>query len=392
MRFMKIYLLLSACVLSLIFTYAPHVYAMGVDFSDIKPLSKVDFIPQEDFEAKTNLLEEIPFGDQYLAYQLRLPKDWNVEPVLSQDVKNKKRSGLKKRVLGPLVRYTSQPSKHLRSFFTVESVELTYEVGARNWLIHYILSHGLFLEQMGDESKKQVEAIYVEVKRDITYIVRAVAIINGARMIFVRYYLPQDLYQEEYVQQAQVLNSFQLIDREEVGVEDLKVYGFLSQSFFDYPVSWTLKAPFVRSIDRMKAMLHYSTTVGQLDGQINFYLANRMTKTSRSQEIATFKESFEIEGYEMGGYIERVKMDYHKDMGFGITEAYNLTPNGDSMLNYELWVSLMEGEEYLYVISLLTPARGEEFFTWARNIEAYRLVLKGMRQKDDTVDYYQFIQ
>ncbi len=389
MKITRTPILLSLLMLFSVCALGSSAWAIGIDLDSIKPLTPIEYIPDKEFKEKTTLIKDIPFGDKFLAYRVRLPKGWSEN---LETTKPASEQGISQRVLGPIARYVSPPNQQLRSFFTIESLELTYEIGARNWFINYVVSNGLSLEQAGTESKRQVEAIYVEVQGDQTYIVRVKVMLNGSRMVVARYFVPQELYEEERVQQAQVIRSFELTNREEVGVEKLKIYGFLDQSFFDYPESWTLDAPIVRSIDRMKAMLYHSTMVGKLDGQINIYLTNKLTNTTRAKEIEYYREKFKIENYELGKYLESPEMEYHKDMIFGTTQVYEMNPLVSNMFDYELWVSVIEGEEYIYVLSLLTPSRNEEFYTWARNIEAYRIVLKGIRRNDESVDYYQFIK
>jgi hypothetical protein len=153
-----------------------------------------------------------------------------------------------------------------------------------------------------------------------------------------------------------------------------------------------MNAPFVKSIDRMKAMLYHNTVIGKLDGQINIYLSNKMIGTSRGKEVAFYKEKFKIDNYELGAFLESPELEFHNDMAFGVTQVYEMNPTVSNMMDYELWVTVTEGLEYIYVISLLTPARTEEFYTWARNVEAFRLIVKGMRRTDENVDYYQFIK
>ena len=390
MPLIKKHLILLCFTVLAVFAQPKIASAVGLNLKNIKPLTPVQFLPLEEFKKNTRLVKATPYGDDFLSFRVRMPREWegNAEPAVDKEGTE----GLSQRVLGPLARYQSPPNKHLRSFFTLEALHLTYEIGARNWFINYVLTNGLALEQVGVENKRQVEAIYVEVRGDITYIVRVKIILNGPRMVVARYFVPQELYEEEYVQQAQVIDSFMLTNREEVGVEKLEIYGFLDQSFFDYPISWALNAPAVRSIDRMKAMLYHSTVKGKLDGQINIYLTNKMTDTTRAKEIEFYREKFQIENYELGGFIESPNIEYHKDMIFGATQVYEMTPQVAHMFDYELWVTVLEGEEYFYIISLLSPSRNEEFYTWARNVEAFKLVVKGMRRNDETVDYFRFIQ
>lgn len=383
-------------LMSLVFAHAQPVHAFGIDFSKIKPLTEVEFVPQAEFESKTQKIDNTPFEDEFLSYTVRLPTEWKkskeATKSLLQTKKVAQNINISQRVLGELSRYVSPPNQHLRSFFTVEAQELTYEIGARNWFINDVLGNARTLEQVGAETDRQVEAIYVEIEGDITYIVRVKVIVNGPRMIVARYYLPQELYNEERILQAQVIKSFELTNREEVGVEKLDVYGFLDQSYFDYPVSWKLSAPSVRSIDRMNAMLYHSTRVDKLDGQINMYLSNKSMGKTKAEEMLFYRDKFVIENYELGKFIESYKFEYHQDMSLGITQVYQMNPTVSNMIKYELWVSVLENEDYMYFISLLTPARNEEFYTWARNLEAYKLVVKGMRRNDENVDYYRFIE
>lgn len=364
-------------------------HAFELDLNAIKPLGKLEYLPEAEFNAKTKLIESTPYEDEFLSFRVRMPNGWseNLSTVSAIE-----KGGPSQRVLGVFSRYNSPPNKHLRSYFTVEAQELTYEIGARNWFINDVVKKGLTLEQVGVESKRQVEAIYIEVKGDITYVVRVKVILNGPRMVVARYYLPQDLYKEEYIQQGQVIRSFELTNREENGVEELKIHGFLNQSFFDYPVSWTISAPLVRSIDRMRAMLYHGRVTDKLDGQVNLYLTNKSVGTTRGKEVAFYKEKFTIDNYNLGKYIESPDLTYHKDMTFGVTESYEMNSTRSNMIDYEFWLSVMESDEYIYVISLLTPARKADFYTWARNVEAYRLIVKGIRREDDGVNNYEFIQ
>lgn len=381
-------------LLGLVVMVSHSAQAGTIDLDNIKPLSEVEFIEEGEFEAQTKLIEHTPKEDTALSYQVRLPKAWGENTAApSQMMKSLgQETSLSKNVLGIVARYLSPPKEHMRSYFSVEALELDYEIGARHWFINYVLTNGLSLEQVGAENNREVEAIYIEVDKDVTYVVRVKAVINGARIVMARFAVPQDLYGAERVEQAQVLNSFRLTQRENKGVEALKIHGFLDQSFFDYPASWTLNAPIVRSIDRMRAMLYHGTKVGRLDGQMNIYLSNIASSTSRAEEIKYYRDKFVIENYELGKYLETVPMEYHKDMKLGMTQVYEMNPQVSNMINYELWVSVMEGEEYYYIISLLTPARSEEFYTWARNIAAFKMVIKGVRRSDEGVDYYQFIQ
>jgi hypothetical protein len=393
-------LLLLAAFLSFGSILAQNAWAqtIGLDLNRLKPLTKIEFMPAEEFYRQTVVTEDIPYEDKHLAYQLRLPKGWKQMVVENKvdlgrlsKLDTKDGTVLSQRVLGAVARYVSAPKDHLRSYFTIEAQELTYEISARNWFINYIVQNGLTLEQVGEGDENEVEAIYINVEGDQTYVVRVRAIKNGGRMIIARYAVPASQYEQDRVQQAQVLDSFRLTNKENTKIEELETYGFLDQSFFFYPESWSLSAPFLRSINRMRATVYHSTTNQKLDGQIKIFLTNKDLDSKRSDEVEFYKKEVQVPGYALGGLIEKPEFEYHPDMVFGITEAYEYEAQELNLLDYELWFSFLESDQYFYVVTLLTPARHADFYTWARNIEAYRIVLKEVRRTPGELDVLEYI-
>ncbi len=364
---------------------------LAIDLSKIKPLSEVEFLEEEAFENQTKLIDETPYDDQFLSYQVRLPKDWMENSTNLNAVNTLDDSGAPQNVLGIVSSYISPAKNYQRSFFTVEAVELTHEISARSWFIHYILKSGLSLEQVGLEDGEQAEAVYIEVQGDITYVVRVKSIINGPRMVLARYYVPVELYKDEKVQQAQIINSFELTNRQDVNIEPLEIHGFLDQTYFSYPASWTLNAPSVRSIDRMEAQLFHRKENGTMAGQINMFLINKDLKTSRSQEIKYYKDQFNLPDYAIDSLIETVETQHLPEVIFSKTQAYLMKATRTRLLDYELWLSVLENEKYIYIMALFTPARNDDFYTWARNTESFKLILSNIRLEDESVDKFQFL-
>ena len=94
------------------------------------------------------------------------------------------------------------------------------------------------MEAVTVHSDEKVEAFYVDVSGDYSYAVRILAQRNGARMILKRYGIPLQWFKDEQVMQAQVLSSFKLKNPTSDNVEEMKEYGFLSESYFEYPEPW----------------------------------------------------------------------------------------------------------------------------------------------------------
>lgn len=389
--------IIEISVLSLLFIgavlFAYSAKADRFNIETIPELIEFDSIPQEEFEKKTKFIEFVSPNDPNINHSFFLPKEWS-DNVAFVDVDSNRRISNKK-VLATVARYNSPPDEqYAPSYFTVEAMELEYEIGVKNWFINYVLANGLSLQGMtvSKESERQLEAVYVEIQKDITYIVRTKAFINGTKVIVARYYVPYDLFSEKKLFQAQIVDSFSLNNLDDRSIEELQTHGFLNQAYFDYPPSWQIIAQPVISIDEMKAMLHRNSVLDRLDGQINIKVYSKLSTSTRKGVIAKFRDDFNIPNYEVGKLIEEIEAEYHKDMSSGSTQLYQLNPTMANMINYELWVSILENDEYIFLATLVTPSREEEFYTWARNGETFRLVVKSMRGDIENQTIYQYLE
>jgi len=354
---------------------------------DLKPLKKVEFAPVEEFINSTKLIEEIPYDDQFLDYSIRLPKDFELST--SKLRFNNQAENVSKKVLGVVSRYVGEPRGYVRSSFVLEALELTYEISARNWFVNYVIKNGLSLEEVGEGNDTSIEAIYIEIIKNVTYIVRIKAIKNGPRMIMARYYLPQELYEEQKAMQSQVINSFKLKNTESNEIESLQSYAFLDQSYIKFPNSWQLDAPYIRSIDRMEARIFRNVKGNRLDGQIDIYLSRKEPDKKRSSEIEYYKEKAILEGYELGAFLETKELDHSEDIKFAITEVYQLKSKRQDLLNYEMWFTLLENKEYYYFVTMYTPEKEISFAPWARNTEAYKILLKNVKRESTDDNFMQ---
>lgn len=368
-----------------------------LDLDAIKPLAELELLPKDQFRSQTDLITKTPYNDELLSYEVRLPKEWKETearpslPDLSKANESELQQGLSENVFGMISNYVSPPKDYRRSRFYVEALNIPHEIGARNWFIYYVMQNSFAIEQIGLEEEGQVEVLYIEVEGDQSYVVRAKIIINGSRMILAKYALPVELYNDEKVQQAQVIDSFELVNRSNQTIEENEIHAFLDQSFVNYPRSWVVNAPRIRSINRMNAMfLNYDQTE-DLVGQINVYLTNKSLGTSRADEMKFYREKFDIPNFKHGKLISSPKLNFHDDMTFGVTQVYELKSQLTNLVDYELWLSIIENEDYYYFVSLLTPSRDEDFYNWARNTQTYKLSVKSLRRFDSTVEYYDFL-
>ncbi len=410
--------LLAAIFIACVLGHAGIALAVSIDPNKLPGV--MIYPVDKAFQENTNILKESsPQGGPLMAYEIHLPKGWSenaegeaAEPAQSKLKNLRKKDGaafpvsqqpaISDTVLSFLGRYTAPPRNFARSYVVVEGQGLSYEISAMHWFVNFVLSNGFSLTAVTEDSHKEVDGIYVQIEKDQTYVVRARVIINGNRLIMLRYYLPQENYEEEQAEQGMVVSSFKLSQPSEQMIERQETYGFLDQSFFNYPASWTLKEKSILSIERMHALLFQSTSQNEkliLDGHIKINVISRLLKTTLSQEIAAFRKNLVIEDYSVGNLIETIKFNYDPSVKYGKAQIYKLVPDDPvNMKDYEFFATIMQGSDYYYIVSMISPSREQDFFTWARNMEAYSIINQSIRRRKTTVTnvapdpYYDYLK
>ncbi len=380
-------------------------HAQGVDLKLVPAVKDATPLTDADVKSKMKRVKEVkPYNKEDLSFELLLPKDWSGNtqpPPVSSNIDQK----LSNTVLSILGKFVSPPKNLVRSHITIEALELPSEISAQDWVVNYILTSGFSLTAMGEKSNKEVEFVYVQVERDQAYNVRGRAVINGPTLTIVRYYLPQENQKEDELLQSQVLESFTMLKPSKEGIEKREQYGFLDQSYFNYPASWDLKDKNILSIERMSALLSQQSRreteddVLFLDGHIKVSVISKLLKTTQEQEIEKFRDELSIPEYSLGKMIEKVEYQYNSDIRSGKAQVYELMPTDPvKMSPYEYLVAVMEGDEYYYFVSMISPSRDQDFFTWAQNMQAARIIIESLRRQSISMEadvndpYYDYLK
>lgn len=377
----------------LMFAVPARAQEFGIDLKKIPKPAEQKLLPEADFNKQTKkVIETEPYNEPQVGYSVRLPKNWTDNAQVAPIFSNVGKSMLSDTVLGIVGRYISAPRNLFRSYLTIEAQTLTYEVSAQNWFVNFTLNSGFSLTALEEKNSREVEALYVQVIKDQTYVVRSRVIMNGSSLIVVRYYLPQEIYEDEKAQQEQIVDSFTLLQPTSERIEKQAQYGFLDQSYFNYPESWTLKEKSILSVERMSALLYQATrakgTLVVLDGHIKILVVSRLLKTTLGQEIGKFREELKIPKYKVGNLIENVKYDHDPSIKSSSAQIYRLVPDDPvNMKEYEFLVNVMEGDDYYYITSMITPSRQEDFYTWAQNMEAAKIINESMRRSNVSLEY-----
>lgn len=354
-----------------------------------KPMPKVDIIPKEEFDKTSNFLEEKFPEDPALNFDINIPK--NYTDISKGGLGN---INVSNKVLGELRKYYGPPSLSERSRLVVEAVGLDFTMTAEQWFIQYLIENGYNLQGLEVYDRNRAEALYVMIDKGVSYAVRSVARINGKRVIFVQHFVPIDRWHDEKVVQASILHSFHITHPVNDFVEEMEEYQFLDLAKFRYPVSWELRALPVRSIDRMRVELNnvaeleddYGKIKSRLDGQIDVELVSIYASETLEEEIDRFRAELSERGMILGEVIEnRDDFLLGDRFDFVDTQVFRVTNENSNLQEHELWLTIMSSGEYYYFVTLFTPSRDKDFFKWARNAEAYKLIVSLIEPEDDAL-------
>lgn len=356
----------------------------------LKPFPEFKFLPEKEFEEKTSLFEDVPYGDESLGYKIRVPKDWQ-----RSEEKGGSNFLLSNKLFSELAIFHSPPDIYGRSRMEISVKKLEYQVTAKQWYLIHILQTGMTTEAFVEDDKTKVEALMITVDADVSYVKRVIAQINGKNLILVEYYIPLANWQRERDMQAQIMSSFTLMKKSSEVIENFEKFQFLDVAEVKYPESWDAYSRPLRSADRMSTkFINAKKSTDQItgkqkeitEGQIEITLISLISVDSLIREIDEYKKSLENAGMLLGEKIENIdNLKYNKNFSFFTTEVYSAIDSTNDDLDYELWYSVMVAGNYIYMATLLTPARNESFQLWVRNSEAYKIILENITVADTGV-------
>jgi len=348
-----------------------------------KPMPELPVIDEEKFNNSSTLHNYVPFNDENLSYSVRLPKNWS-----KRDTTALSGFSINNKVLGEVDRYYGPARLGERSYFTIKAVEIDYKLTAEQWMMLYMLENGYALQGVRTISDSRVEVLYVLLDRNITYVVSAVAQLNGNRMIFAQYAAPSIAWKEESGTSQKVIQSFALNNIDDGFVEPMVPYQFLDIAQVQYPDSWELKAKPLRNMDRMSISLfnvqakNEFTSKKILKGQMEAHLFSEyVVEEDIDDEVANFLQEASVNQLLIDDEIEEITDLRPKEEGFEVIQikSFNAIDKAQSASNYEYWLAVLYSGEYYYFLSLLTPSRDNNYYDWARNTQTFRVLVENTK-------------
>ncbi|MBU0859879.1 MAG: hypothetical protein KJ667_08070 [Alphaproteobacteria bacterium] len=356
------------------------VQAQVIDQNIIKVVPHyLDEMSDVDFLARTQPLKETPMGDRFLSYEVRLPLGWAKAEDSDREVSSSK-SGLSSRLLGNVTRFYGPTRIDAVDIFQIEAMTLDYELSVRNWFLNYVFTRGYTLQGMEEIGEQAIEAQYVTLIKDTAYVFRVRAYANGPRVLVISYAVPEQHWERERGIQERVIRSFRFLSPEKILAEHVRTYPFLDLLRFDYPSSWRLIAPNIYSIEGMDAKVVSTADKKTVAGEIDVRVISTELDTSLADEVKYLKEDIQERGLKVGKMIEVGEgYKFHDHILYDRVEIYEAKDESRKIQDHELWLAVMVEDRYFYIITMLTPGRASDFYTWAKNSEAFEIVTESMR-------------
>lgn len=385
MQFNRFFLFLFLLTCFASFAYADDLKSVSI--TNIPKLNRDVTISKEQFDAQSSQIEETPLDIPYLAYKIRLPKNWVKAPASNSNVQ----VDLSKRILGNIVEYLGPPTLDLRSSFRIRANDLSFDVDAKDWFLSYVFTNNYNLIGMDVTSPQRVQAQYVMIDNGNQYNVRAVAQISGHRIILAEYIVPLEFWETERSYAKMSMASFVLTNPDPSPIENMQTFRFVDIAQFQYPSSWILNAPPITSVERMSAALtnikgksandlnikgRSSNTNALMEGRIDISIVTKGLDVKIANEIATLKKQMLERQLVLGNLIEPVSgWPRHEGIIMAKIEAYKVDNVKSKLADYEQWVGVFETPGRYYFVSLLTVGRQDDFLAWSRNVKTYRTVI-----------------
>ncbi len=345
-----------------------------------KPMPKVDLMDEREFINSTKLIRKTPYGDEALAYSMRIDKNWE-----EGEERSSANFMLSEKLFQNINVFFSRPSIDGRSRIEIKALNIDGNLTAEQWYLKYILEGGYTTLGFKTHSDTKIESLMIVMEQDYSFYVRTLAIINGTKVIMVNYYVPATLIDKQKVMQAQVLESFKLKNLKSRVISEMASYRFLDVAEIHYPKTWKVFAKKLNNVDRMDVSLVNVKEVpgafgrpvsSSTEGKVDVKLVSSAVKNSLVEEVTLYKKEIEESGMLVGEKIPfEDEIKYNESIDFGITEVYKGIDSTSNLNDFELWFTVMVSGNYYYFMLLLTPSRNDSFATWAENTQNYKIMV-----------------
>lgn len=348
-----------------------------------KPMPKeIKKMDEKEFLAKTSVFEQRPFGNDDFAFSVRLPKEWQKEAE-----KASSNFQISEKLTSKIAIFYGKPTITGQERLEIKAQRLSFDMRAEEWFLQHLMTTGNTTEGYIYHDKTRVEALMLVMEEDISYVLRTVAQINGEYVFLLEYYIPVDMWDQYAGQQERVVQSFKMLNPVVRSVVKTEQYQILDLCRVDFPAYWEEKPDSLTNVERLGVKFFSYVALSEKDkrkvkpkinGKIEVLLIASWSTPSLIEEIEQYKKQSESNNLLIGKKIENIDdIIYNKNVTYGVTEAYKIISN-DNSKNYEYWITVLIAGNYYYIVSLTSPSREDDYKTWVKNTQSYRILIKNI--------------
>ena len=364
------------------------------------PLSDGSKIPAKIVAERTRLFSQVPFGDQELTYEMRLPTSWGQSRFTQYGTPGENRY----KILTNIDRFFGPSIEDKRPFVWLEVQHLDRFSTAENYMNQYFIQRGINPEAVKVQDMQRAEALFIQTREDSSYVMRTLFIINGDRLMLVTFGVPLDVYNDYRDIMGLTLASFrmqQTIDRQP---EDVASYKLLNVLTFDYPARWQTRNPNRTSSLRPSVELVLPTELqvqrdskllaNEIDGLILVNAWRKIPGFDRSTLEETIIKRLQQNRIKLRDVLQTEKaLPAHNEVsdirqtiyvGFvdntvPTTEEFGVIQATTSQPEQEIWVTVFDNSDYTAAVTLITWPQTRNYQNWAYNVSSYDKILDTLK-------------
>jgi hypothetical protein len=351
-------------------------------------------ISAKDIEEKTQLTQQVPFGDNELEFQVRLPKNW----IMSEFARYGLPGEANYTILTNFARYFGPAIEDQRPFLWVEVEREHRYMTAETWARAFMIKRGIAPQGFQIISPTEVQVLYVDMRDYQSYAVRSLFHIEGDTMVLVSFGVPLQSYKDYKDMMPVTLNSFHILNPIKRQIEEIKEESLLNVVKFQYYASWLIKNEFTDSTLRPSVELHNPQLVNNekndvLQGLILVNAWRKSPQYSATQSMSTIADRLQELSMVIKeplsppkalplreGYTSIVQAPYTAMVNTYIRkDQFDIIKSEESKTSQEVWITTLDNGYYIAYLTLITPLQGTNYLVWAQNMAAYELLINSIQ-------------
>jgi|GEM_PF-3331431 len=337
-------------------------------------------LSQDEFYAQSTSHDAVPYGIDSLAFNLRLPQDFQVVTKASEGDRIPQSN-----ILFESARFSGPATPYPPSYVSVDMIDMKYNISPYFWFLNNIVENAYTLQGLSDINNRSAEGLYVRAIGNNTFIVRSKVFLNGERIVMVSYAVPDTRWMAERAMQDMAVKSFKFSDPEPPKGEPLLRYNFLDMVQFEYPQSWDQVLSQTTNIENAYLRFLPGDARNKNDysrGGIEVFIKSVSIVDTLAAEIGLIQKIMAADGWEIEGLIgtPTQKYKFNDEMHFKRVDHYTVNNTSSRKeVPAELWFAVLADSDFVYIVKMITPRRGNDLLTWARNKEVFETIAETIR-------------